>query len=60
MEKELIDYMLDECDSDFMTFELGINMAGWCEPNDFKKRAGVSGGTVGGNEKAGSADFCFP
>lgn len=39
MEKELIDYMLDECDSDFMTFELGINMAGWCEPNDFKKRA---------------------
>ena len=37
-EKELVDYLVDECESDFMTCEIGINMRGWCSVEEFRKR----------------------
>ena len=39
LEKELVDYLLDECEYDFMTFELGINMRGRYTVEEFRKRA---------------------
>lgn len=38
LEKELVDYMLDECESDFMTFELGVNMRENFSIDEFSKR----------------------
>lgn len=40
IEKELVDYMLDERAFDFMSCELGINMVDWFEPDVFCRRAG--------------------
>ncbi len=39
MEKEIVDYMVDGCEWDFATCELGINMRGGFTPEDFGKRA---------------------
>jgi hypothetical protein len=39
IEKEVVDYMVDNCSWDFATCELGINMRGGFSPEDFGKRA---------------------
>ncbi len=39
IEKELVDYFVDECDWDFATCELGINMRGGFTPDEFGERA---------------------
>ncbi len=39
IEKELVDYFLDECDFDFITCELGINMREIYSPSQFESRA---------------------
>ena len=38
LEKEIADYIAERDDWDFATFELGINMVGWCEVEEFRKR----------------------
>jgi hypothetical protein len=38
LEKEIADYIAERDDWDFATFELGINMVGWCEVEEFEKR----------------------
>jgi hypothetical protein len=37
LEKEIADYIAERDDWDFATFELGINMVGWCEVEEFRK-----------------------
>lgn len=39
MEKEIVDFMVDDCEWDFATCELGINMREQFTPEDFEKRA---------------------
>ncbi len=39
MEKEAVDYLLDECEFDFITCELGINMREKYTPAQFEERA---------------------
>ncbi|MBD2844504.1 lysophospholipase [Paenibacillus sp. IB182496] len=39
IEKELVDYLLDDCASDVMTCELGVNMRGAYTPEVFEQRA---------------------
>jgi len=39
IEKELVDYIVDECDFDFITCELGVNMRGMYTPKMFRERA---------------------
>jgi hypothetical protein len=39
MEKEMVDYLVDQCSWDFATCELGINMLGNFTPEEFEKRA---------------------
>ncbi|HCE43148.1 MAG TPA: lysophospholipase [Lentisphaeria bacterium] len=39
MEKEMVDYLVDECEWNFATCELGINMRGGFAPDIFEKRA---------------------
>ena len=39
IEKEIVDYMLDQCQWDFMTCELGVNMRGIYTAEQFEERA---------------------
>jgi len=39
LEKEMVDYMLDECQWDFLTCELGVNMRLYHTAEEFKERA---------------------
>ncbi len=39
IEKELVDFMVDECSCDFFTSELGVNMRGAFTPEEFEQRA---------------------
>ncbi len=39
IEKELVDYMIDQREFDFITCELGVNMRGTFTPEEFEKRA---------------------
>ena len=39
IEKQLVDYFVDNCEWDFATCELGINMRGCFTPKEFEKRA---------------------
>lgn len=39
IEKELVDYMVDKCEWDFSTCELGVNMRGRFSPEAFEQRA---------------------
>lgn len=40
IEKEIVDYIIDKREFDFITCELGINMLGEFTPDEFEKRAG--------------------
>jgi lysophospholipase L1-like esterase len=39
IEKELVDYFVDDCEWDFATCELGVNMRGAFTPEEFEERA---------------------
>jgi len=60
IEKVLVDYMLDQCRSDFITCELGVNMRNLYSPETFEERASYLIKRLVESGKPSLIISCFP